>query len=292
MKTTGEKPIIGFIGIGVMGKSMASHLLNGGYAVKVYTRNKEKALELLESGAEWKDNPAEIAKASDVIITIVGAPNDVEQIYLAEDGLLPNCKKGDVVIDMTTSSPQLAQRIYNEAKALGVQALDAPVSGGDVGAKEAKLAIMVGGDIDTFEDVKPILEIMGQNIVYQGPAGNGQHCKMANQIVIASAMMGVCESIRYAEKAGLNPETVLGTIETGAAASWILSNLAPKMIENDFSPGFSVKHFVKDMGIALESCEIVGLDTTGLTHSKSLYEKLEVEGGGELGTQALYKQYK
>lgn len=292
MNMTSEKPIIGFIGIGVMGKSMVSHLLNNGFVVKVYTRTKAKALEILGSGAEWKESPAEIAKASDVIITIVGAPKDVEQIYLGEGGLLSNCRKGSIVIDMTTSSPQLAQKIYTEAKALGVQALDAPVSGGDIGAKTAGLAIMVGGDIDTFENAKPILEILGQNIVYQGPAGNGQHCKMANQIVVASAMMGVCEAIRYTEKAGLDPETVLGTIEKGAAASWLLSNLAPKMIKNDFSPGFSVKHFIKDMGIALESCEIIGLDASGLAHARSLYEKLAAEGGEDLGTQALYKQYK
>jgi len=285
------KAVIGFIGVGVMGKSMVSHLLKSGYAVNVYTRTKGKADDILEAGAIWKASPAEIAKSSDIIITIVGTPRDVEDIYLGENGLLSNCKNGSMVIDMTTSSPQLAQKIYTVAKEFNVQALDAPVSGGDIGAREARLAIMVGGDREALDRARPILEVMGQNIVYQGPAGNGQHCKMANQIVVASAMMGVSEAICYSEKAGLDPETVLATIETGAAASWLLSNLGPKMIQGDCRPGFSVNHFIKDMGIALESCEAVGLDASGLAQAKALYDKLEEKGLGDLGTQALYKYY-
>jgi 3-hydroxyisobutyrate dehydrogenase len=283
--------IVGFIGIGVMGKSMVSHLMNSGSTVNIYTRTKAKAEELLKQGAVWQEDPAQLAADSDVIFTMVGYPRDVEEVYFGEKGLLKNCKKGSVVIDMTTSSPALAVRIYDAARELGLEALDAPVSGGDIGAREAKLSIMVGGDRDTFERILPLLQIMGKNIVYQGRAGSGQHCKMANQIAIASTMMGVCESLRYAEKAGLNAETVLQSIEAGAAGSWSLSNLGPRMIKGDFEPGFFVKHFIKDMGIALESAERIGLTAPGLALAKSLYDKLAEEGGENRGTQALYTQY-
>jgi 3-hydroxyisobutyrate dehydrogenase len=292
MEINSRNTTIGFIGIGVMGKSMALHLMKGGFTTNIFTRTRSKAEELLAQGALWQESPGQVAAASDVIITIVGYPKDVEEVYLGDDGILANCKKGNIVIDMTTSSPSLAAQIYDKAKETGVSSLDAPVSGGDIGAREARLSIMVGGDREIFDAVRPLFELMGKNVVYQGSAGSGQHCKMANQIAIASNMMGVCESIRYAEKAGLNPETVLQSIETGAAASWSLSNLAPRMMKGDFGPGFFVKHFIKDMNIALESCKAIGLSADGLALAKSLYDKLEKEGGGELGTQALYKNYK
>ncbi len=289
--TTAQETVIGFIGLGVMGKSMATHLLQNGYRLNVYTRTKEKAADVLEQGALWQENPALLAAASDVVITMVGYPRDVEQVYFGEQGLLQNCRPSAVVIDMTTSSPELAVHIYEAAKEKGIQAVDAPVSGGDIGARQGTLSIMVGCDGDVFARILPIFQCMGKNIVHQGGAGSGQHCKMANQIAIASTMMGVCESIRYAEKAGLNPETVLRSIEAGAAGSWSLSNLAPRMIKEDFAPGFYVKHFIKDMGIALESAQRMELTPHGLQLAKKLYDKLAEEGGEELGTQALYRQY-
>lgn len=291
MKVNSSETTIGFIGIGVMGKSMAGHLMKGGFSTHIYTRTKAKAEDLIKNGAIWEESPAAVAAATDVIITIVGYPTDVEEIYLSDNGIIKNCKAGNIVIDMTTSSPELAATLYQEAKKAGVAALDAPVSGGDIGARDAKLSIMVGGDEEKFEEVKPVFALMGQNIVYQGKAGSGQHCKMANQIAIASNIMGVCESIRYAEKAGLNPETVLKSIATGAAGSWSLSNLAPRMIAGDFDPGFYVKHFIKDMAIALESCNNIGLSAHGLALAKSLYDQLAEDGGENLGTQALYKKY-
>lgn len=292
MQIDSQKTVLGFIGIGVMGKSMANHLMKGGFTTHIYTRTKSKADTLVANGAVWEDSPGAVATAADVIFTIVGYPTDVEEIYLGEGGILDNCKKGSVVVDMTTSNPQLAVTIYEKAKEKGISALDAPVSGGDIGARDAKLSIMIGGDEDVFQQVRPLFELMGQNIVFQGTAGSGQHCKMANQIAIASTMMGVCESIRYAEKAGLNPETVLQSIESGAAGSWSLSNLAPRMISGDFDPGFYVKHFIKDMNIAVGSCEKMGLSAKGLALAKSIYEELAEAGGENFGTQALYKTYK
>lgn len=287
-----EKTLIGFIGIGVMGRSMASNLIDAGFQTHIYSRTKSKAEDLIDRGAVWHDSPAQVAAASDVVITIVGYPKDVEEVYLGEKGILQNCKKGNIVIDMTTSSPELAAIIYKEARKVDVDALDAPVSGGDIGARDAMLSIMVGGNQEAFEAVRPLFEVMGKNIVYQGEAGSGQHCKMANQIAIASNVMGVCEAIRYAEKAGLTPETVLASIEAGAAGSWSLTNLAPRMIKGDFEPGFYVKHFIKDMGIALESCGNIGLQARGLELAKSLYDELASTGGEDNGTQALYKTYK
>jgi 3-hydroxyisobutyrate dehydrogenase len=286
-----SETVVGFIGIGVMGKSMVLNLLKGGYEIHVFTRTKAKAQQLIDQGCAWHTSPASVAGAADVIITMVGSPRDVEEIYLAEDGVLAKARKGTLVIDMTTSSPQLAEQIYKQAKGLGISALDAPVSGGDIGAQQGTLSIMVGGDQDAFEQARPLLEIMGKNIVYQGVAGSGQHCKMANQIAVASTMMGVCESLRYAEKAGLDPATVLQSIEAGAAGSWTLSNLAPRMIKGDFGPGFYVKHFIKDMNIALESCADIGLQARGLQLAKGLYDQIAAEGGEYLGTHALYKQY-
>ncbi|MBT8360778.1 MAG: NAD(P)-dependent oxidoreductase [Deltaproteobacteria bacterium] len=283
---------VGFIGIGVMGKSMALNLLAGGYNMIIYTRTKAKAEELLSKGAIWQDSPAEVATAADIIITMIGYPEDVEEVYLGKNGILQNAKKGSIAIDMTTSSPQLAEQIFQEARDLDISVLDAPVSGGDIGAKEGTLSIMTGGDKETFDCVRPLFDIMGKNIVYQGKAGSGQHCKMANQIAVASTMMGVCEALRYAEKAGLSPETVLESIEAGAAGSWALSNLAPRMIKNNFDPGFYVKHFIKDMNIALESSADIKLKVPGLQLVKELYDQLAADGGENYGTHALYKQYK
>ncbi|MCK6259295.1 NAD(P)-dependent oxidoreductase [Fictibacillus sp. KIGAM418] len=287
-----EKKSIGFVGTGVMGKSMAAHLLKAGHPVHIYTRTREKAEELLTQGAEWKSTVAEVAQASQVVVTMVGYPSDVEEVYFGDNGILENAAKGSYVIDMTTSSPRLAEKISSTAKELGLHALDAPVSGGDVGAREARLSIMAGGEKEDFEAVLPILQLMGQNIVYQGKAGAGQHTKMCNQIAIASGMIGVCEAIIYAEKARLDPSTVLKSIESGAAGSWSLSNLAPRIIKGNFEPGFYVKHFIKDMKIALESAEEMGLLTPGLKLAKDLYEELAEMGEENSGTHALYKRLK
>lgn len=287
-----KNTVIGFIGTGVMGKSMAGHLLSAGYPLVVFSRTKEKALELLEKGATWAESPKEIAEKANVIFTIVGYPTDVEEVYLGENGLIPNGRVGSYMIDMTTSAPTLAAKIYDEAKKRSIETIDAPVSGGDVGAKEAKLSIMVGGDEEAFAAVRPILEHLGTNIVYQGKAGAGQHTKACNQIAIASNMIGVCEAIMYAEKAGLDPETVLKSISTGAAGSWSLSNLAPRMLNNNFEPGFYIKHFIKDMKIALEEAELIGMEAPGLALAKSLYDQLAERGEENSGTQALYKYWK
>ncbi len=284
-------PVVGFIGIGVMGKSMVSHLMNEGYPVNISTRTKIKADALLQKGAIWQESPAQIAEVSDIIITIVGYPQDVEEIYLGDNGIIRHANEGSLLIDMTTSSPKLAAQIYTQAKKKSIDVLDAPVSGGDIGARDARLSIMVGGDREAYERAMPLFELMGKNIVYQGKAGSGQHCKMANQIAIASTMMGVCESIRYAEKAGLSPETVLQSIEPGAAGSWSLSNLAPRMMKGDFEPGFFVKHFIKDMTIALQSCKDINLDASGLALAKSLYDELAEAGKEDKGTQVLYTHY-
>lgn len=282
---------IGFIGIGVMGRSMAGHLIKAGYPMSVFTRTKEKADSLISQGAAWRDSVSALAQNSDVIITMVGFPHDVESIYLGNGGIVENAKAGSLLIDMTTSSPDLAARIHREAAARKLQALDAPVSGGDIGAREARLSIMVGGDAEAFERAKPIFEKIGKNIVLQGPAGSGQHTKMCNQIAIASGMVAICEAMIYAKRSGLDPLTVLKSIESGAAGSWSLSNLAPRILKGDFAPGFFVKHFIKDMKIALESAERMKLDLPGLTLAKQLYERLAARGGENDGTQALFKLY-
>ena len=286
-----EKAAIGFIGIGVMGRSMAGHLLAAGHEVHAYTRTKEKAQSILDQGAVWQDSPGAVAAQADVTITIVGFPRDVEAVYLGEGGILDRARSGSTVIDMTTSSPDLAVTIYQAAKAKGIASIDAPVSGGDIGAREARLSIMVGGDVDAFERIKPIFEIMGKNIVLQGGAGSGQHTKMSNQVAIASGMMAICEAMAYAKKSGLDPETVLKSIESGAAGSWSLSHLAPRILKGDYAPGFFVKHFLKDMGIAIESAERMKLELPGLALAKKLYEKLAAEGGENDGTQALFRLY-
>ncbi|MCZ0754299.1 NAD(P)-dependent oxidoreductase [Anoxybacillus sp. J5B_2022] len=282
---------IGFIGLGVMGKSMARNLLRAGYSLIVYTRTKEKAEELLREGAVWKENVSALAKEADVVITMVGYPNDVEEVYFGENGLIENVRAGTYIIDMTTSPPSLAEKIYEAAKKRGVFALDAPVSGGDIGAKEGTLTIMVGGDEKAFQACQPIFAVLGKNIVFQGKAGAGQHTKMCNQIAIATNMIGVCEALAYAKRSGLDPLKVLESISQGAAGSWSLSNLAPRMIAGNFAPGFYVKHFIKDMKIALAEAEKMNLQLPGLALAKEMYEQLAAAGEENSGTQALYKRY-
>ncbi|TYR79853.1 NAD(P)-dependent oxidoreductase [Priestia megaterium] len=283
---------IGFIGIGVMGNSMATHLLQAGHSLHIYTRTKQKAETLIQKGAKWHQHIATLAVESDLIITMVGYPSDVREVYFGENGIIENAKKGTYLIDMTTSEPSLAIEIYEKAKAKGLYALDAPVSGGDVGAKEARLTIMVGGDEQVFQHCEEVLKTLGTNVILQGGAGAGQHTKMCNQITIASNMIGVSEAIVYAEQAGLDVEKVLASISTGAAGSWSLSNLAPRMIQGDFEPGFYIKHFIKDMQIAMKEAENMGIQTPGLVLANGLYEKLSSLGEGNSGTQALYKLYK
>ena len=282
---------IAFIGTGVMGRSMAGHLLKAGHAVHVFNRTKARAQPLLDAGARWHDSAGAAAAQADFVFTIVGFPTDVEATYFGANGVIAAAKRGAVLVDMTTSSPLLAQRIAEAATAKGLAALDAPVSGGDVGAREARLVIMVGGDAAAFEPTKPLFEVMGKNIVLQGGSGAGQHCKMANQISIASIMMSWCEALTYAAKAGLDPTRVIESIGGGAAASWSLNNLAPRALKGDFAPGFYVKHFLKDMRIALESAEAMKLDLPGLKQAKKLYDEVAARGWEENGTQVLLKWY-
>ena len=274
-----------------MGRSMAKNLWKGGCEVHLYSRTKEKAGELLELGMIWHDTPGELARHCDAVISIVGYPQDVRELYLGEGGIIESAKPGAYLIDMTTSSPELAKRIHEAAASKGLHALDAPVSGGDVGARNAALSIMVGGDQASFESVRPLLEMLGKNIVRQGGPGAGQHTKMVNQIAIASNMVGVCEALVYAKHAGLDLNSVLASIESGAAGSWSLSNLAPRIIQGNFDPGFYVKHFIKDMGIALEAAEEMGIDLPGLKLAKGLYEKIAAAGLADNGTHALYKAW-
>ncbi len=282
---------IGFIGMGVMGTSMAGHIMNKGYPLHVFTRTRSKAEKICGAGAIWEKTIKDIAEKCNVIITMLGYPADVKQVYLEQGGILDNAVPGSTVIDMTTSSPKLAQKIYKEAGARSIRCLDAPVSGGDIGARNAALSIMVGGDKSVFDEMMPIFEIMGKNIQLQGGAGCGQHTKMANQIAIAAGMVAMCESLAYSKKAGLNLENVLKSIGGGAAQSWSLNNLGTRIIEGDFKPGFYVKHFIKDMDIALESAKAMGLDTPGLALAKKLYDKLISMGFGNDGTQALYRLF-
>jgi len=291
MTKTPSIKTIAFIGLGVMGQSMAGHLLKAGYGLRIYTRTRSKAQALLDAGAVWCDSAGDAASDADAVITIVGFPPDVEEVYLGKDGILARAKKGTLLIDMTTSSPPLAKRLAEAAVARGCVSLDAPVSGGDLGAREARLSIMVGAEPSAFEAALPLFEIMGKNVVLQGPPGSGQYTKMCNQIAIANGMLGVCESLAYACKAGLDPETVLKSISAGAAGSWSLTNLAPRILNGDFQPGFFVKHFIKDMQIAIESAEAMGLDLPGLKQAKKLYDQLAANGGEDLGTQGLFKLY-
>jgi|SRR5450759_73797 3-hydroxyisobutyrate dehydrogenase len=283
---------VGFIGTGVMGRSMAGHLLDAGYDLVVFTRTKAKADDLVARGARWASTVSELAAASDVVITMVGYPTDVEAVYLGEDGVIASARPRTLLIDMTTSTPALAVRIDEEALASGLRSLDAPVSGGDIGARDARLTIMVGGDPDSFAEAEPLLRVMGPNVVHQGAAGAGQHTKMSNQIAIAGTMIGVCEAMAYAQNAGLDPHQVLKSIGAGSAGSWTLTNLAPRMLAGDFDPGFYVKHFIKDMRIALTSAREMKLSTPGLELVLAQYERLAEEyEGSDQGTQALFRLY-
>ena len=281
------KTRIGWIGTGVMGLSMCNHLLTTGYKVTIYSRTRSKAQPLLDSGATWAESPREVAEKTDVIFTMVGFPEDVREVYLGESGILTTAKPGSIVIDMTTTSPTLAQKICSVAASKSVHAVDAPVSGGDVGARNATLSIMVGGDKNVLEAIKPLLETIGKQIVHQGGPGAGQHAKMCNQIVIAGTMIGVCESLLYGYKAGLDLETMLRSVSSGAAACWALDNTVPRILQRNFDPGFFVEHFIKDMSIALDESHRLGLVLPGLALVHQLYLAVKAQGHGKLGTQAL-----
>jgi 3-hydroxyisobutyrate dehydrogenase len=282
---------IAFIGIGIMGNSMAGHLLAAGYKVNVYNRTKSKTDALLAKGATWFDSPGEAAAHSDMVITMVGFPSDVEEVYLGKNGIVERAKEQAILIDMTTSSPSLARKIAEQAKARGIAAIDAPVSGGDIGARDAKLTIMVGGEKAAFERALPILQKMGTSIILQGAPGMGQHTKMCNQIVIASTIMGVAEGLSYAKKVGLDPAVVLQSIGGGAASGFQLNVLGAKMIIGDYAPGFYVEHFIKDLTISLHEAEQMQLELPGLALAKSLFEKMAARGLQRDGTQGIFQIY-
>ncbi len=282
---------IGFIGIGVMGAPMAGHLLKAGYSVAVYARRKEAADALVSQGAEFCSSIAQCARGRDAVITMVGFPKDVEEVYFGEQGILQNASTGTILIDMTTTSPRLSLRIAQAAAKKGLCALDAPVSGGDVGARQATLSIMVGGDPAVCQACLPLFQAMGKQVVYEGPAGSGQHTKMANQIALGGAIAGVCEALAYGKRAGLDLPTMLQSISAGAAGSWQMSNMAPRMLASDFAPGFFIKHYIKDMDIALQEAEGFGLHMQVLEEVRKMYVALAQEGKENLGTQALYQYY-
>jgi 3-hydroxyisobutyrate dehydrogenase len=274
-----------------MGASMAGHLADAGYALNVYNRTASKCEPLVKKGARLLGSPGEVASESDVVITIVGFPKDVEQIYLDPGGIVERAKPGALVIDMTTSSPELAVRISDAARARGVGACDAPVTGGDRGAREGTLSILVGGSEEDFNLALPLFQVMGRNIVHFGPSGSGQRAKLANQIIIAGTMLGVCEGMAFAKKSGLDPQKIFECLEGGAAGSWSFTNYTPRILGGDFKPGFFVKHFIKDMRLACQSAGDLGLELEGLETALRQYLKLEEEGFSEDGTQALYKLY-
>lgn len=279
---------IGWIGTGVMGGSMCCHVLRAGFPVTVYTRTRERAESVLTSGAMWADSPWRVADHCDVVVTMVGYPADVEEVYFGESGLMSHVRPGMTLIDMTTTRPSLAVRIAEAAASRGAAAIDAPVSGGDVGARNATLSIMVGGDEAAVEDVRPLLAVVGKSIIRQGGPGAGQHAKMCNQIVIAGTMIGVCEALVYGKRAGLDLDTMLKSIRPGAAGCWTLENLAPRIVAGNFDPGFYVEHFIKDLGIALEESRRMGLSLPGLELAERLYQKAAAAGHGRKGTHALY----
>jgi 3-hydroxyisobutyrate dehydrogenase len=286
-----QKQKIGWVGTGVMGAAMCGHLQKAGYPIAVHNRTKSKADDLVKNGAVWCDTPRQAAEQSDILCSIVGYPSDVEEVYFGDAGILGGMKSGGIVVDMTTSEPTLAERIYKAAAEKGIEALDAPVSGGDVGAKEARLAIMVGGKEGVFEKVKPLFEIMGKNIAYMGEAGAGQHTKASNQIHIATTMIGLVEALLYAHKAGLDMNELIEAIGKGAAGSWSLNNYGPRIATGNFEPGFYIKHFVKDMGIALREAERMRLSLPGLALAKEFYISAMSAGLEDKGIQALYKVF-
>ncbi len=282
---------VGFIGTGVMGSSMARHLLGKGHPLRVFNRTRERAQPLVDAGAIWCESPAQVAAGSQVVISIVGTPKDVDGIYRGPEGILDSAGPGSLLIDMTTSDPELAAELAASGKRRSVDVLDAPVSGGDIGARNATLSIMVGGDAAAFERARPVLEVMGKTVVHQGPAGAGQFTKLCNQIAIASTMLSVCESMAFAKAAGLDPARVLESITTGAANSWSLSQLMPRALVGDYEPGFSVTHFIKDLAIALACADKLGLSLPGLALAKRLYDELAQSGSGSKGTQVLLSRY-
>ena len=288
MKVTPGQTRLGWIGAGVMGSSMCGHLVEAGFRLTVYNRTRQKAEKLLAAGAGWAESPKAVAENSDVIFAIVGYPADVRSVFLGPEGVLAGCQAGNVAIDMTTSRPSLAIEIAEAAEKLGAYGIDAPVSGGDVGAREARLSIMIGGRREVVDALEPCWQAMGQTVVHQGGPGAGQHAKMVNQIVIASGMIGVCEGLLYAYRAGLDLETVMESIASGAAGSWSLSNLGPRIINNNFDPGFFVEHFIKDMGIALDESKRMGLSMPGLALAHQLYLAIKAQGHGRDGTHALH----
>lgn len=281
------KTRIGWIGTGVMGSSMCGHLMTAGFSATVYNRTKSKAQPLIDKGAAWADTPKAVAQASDVVFTIVGFPSDVRSVILGDDGVLPGSKQGSVIVDMTTSEPSLAVEIAEAAKQRGVHSVDAPVSGGDIGAREARLSIMIGGEKDIVDALQPCWQAMGKTIVHQGPAGAGQHTKMVNQTLVAASMIGVCEALLYGYRAGLNLNVVLESVSSGAAGSWSLANLGPRIIKGNFEPGFMVEHFIKDMGIILSEARRMKIAMPGLALVHQLYVALAAQGHGRDGTHAL-----
>ncbi|NIL98106.1 MAG: NAD-binding protein [Planctomycetales bacterium] len=287
MEVSPAKTKLGWIGTGVMGSSMCGHLIDAGFAMTVTNRTRSKAEPLLAQGAAWADSPRTVAAASDVVFTIVGFPAELRDVVLGPEGTLQGCRRGSLIVDMTTSQPSLAIEIAQRAAEREVISLDAPVSGGDVGARQAKLSIMIGGDRHAVAALQPCWEAMGQTIVHQGGPGAGQHSKMVNQTLIASGMIGVCEALLYAYRAGLDLETVLQSVASGAAGSWSLSHLGPRIIANNFQPGFFVEHFIKDMGMALEEAQRMGIALPGLGLAHQLYLALAAQGHGRDGTHAL-----
>ncbi|MFO0976730.1 MAG: NAD(P)-dependent oxidoreductase [Planctomycetaceae bacterium] len=281
------KTRVGWIGTGVMGSSMCGHLIAAGFSATVYSRTKAKADALVAKGAAWAPTPKAVAENSDVVFSIVGFPSDVREVMLGAEGALAGSRPGCVLVDMTTSQPALAVEIYEAAKKKGVHSVDAPVSGGDIGARNAALSIMIGGDEDVVTALQPLWSAMGKTIVHQGPAGAGQHTKTVNQILIAAGMIGVCEALLYGYKAGLDLNTVLQSVSSGAAGSWSLSNLGPRIIANNFDPGFFVEHFIKDMGIALDESRRMGLSMPGLALAQQLYMAVKSQGHGRMGTHSL-----
>jgi len=282
---------LGFIGTGVMGAAMAGHLLDSGHELFVYNRTKSKTEKLVEKGAIWCEDVKTVARKADVIFTIIGMPSDVEEVYLGENGLVDNANEGTILVDMTTSSPELAKKIYIAGKENGIYCIDAPVTGGDVGAKNATLTIFLGGDEEICSSIMDLFTILGKNIVFLGSAGNGQHGKMANQIAISGAVAGMVESLTYAKKAGIDLSKIQSSVSTGSGGSWQMSNMAPRAISGDFEPGFFIKHFIKDMKIAVQEAKHNGADLPILELVLSQYEKLENQGFENLGTQGLYKLY-
>lgn len=282
---------VGFIGVGIMGKSMVRNLMKAGFEVAIYTRTKAKVEDVISEGAIWRETVKDCVADREAVISIVGYPKDVEEVYLGEGGIIANAPKGAYVIDMTTSSPKLAVRIYEAAKAAGLHALDAPVTGGDSGAKAGTLTILTGGDREDFDACLPVFEAMGKNINYEGKAGNGQHTKMCNQIAIAGAISGACEALAYAKAVGLDEQTMLDSISTGAAGSAQMTNVVPRILKGDLNPGFFIKHFIKDMKLADEEAEAADVKLGMLEYVLGMYEELEKDGFGDLGTQALIRYY-